>query len=114
MLTSENIALSVSNAASQWDARTEMCEHKGISHPDSICDGAVEAGARALCRAYLETYGSIQHFNLEQGADDWWHERTEIWRRRTAAPNAIDSLRPGYELRSTTAEAVVEQAIRST
>lgn len=45
---------------------TEMCEHKGIGHPDSVCDGAVEAASRALCRAYLDSYGAIQPFNLDK------------------------------------------------
>ncbi len=43
-----------------------MCEHKGIGHPDSLCDGAVEAAARTLCRAYTESLGAIQHFNLDK------------------------------------------------
>lgn len=45
---------------------TEMCEHKGVGHPDSLCDGAVEAASRALCRAYLDSYGAIQPFNLDK------------------------------------------------
>lgn len=45
---------------------TEMCEHKGIGHPDSLCDGAVEAASRALCRAYLDAYGALQPFNLDK------------------------------------------------
>ncbi|MBU7008943.1 methionine adenosyltransferase, partial [Phosphitispora fastidiosa] len=44
----------------------EMCEHKGIGHPDSICDGAAEAVSRALCRAYLQVYGNVQHYNVDK------------------------------------------------
>lgn len=112
MLTSENIALSVSNAASQWDARTEMCEHKGIGHPDSICDGAVEAGARALCRAYLETYGSIQHFNLDKALMIGGMSAPRFGGGELLRPMRLIVSGPVTELRSTTAEAVVEQAIR--
>lgn len=44
----------------------EFCEHKGIGHPDSLCDGVTEAVSRALCRAYLKTYGTIQHYNVDK------------------------------------------------
>lgn len=44
----------------------EFCEHKGIGHPDSLCDGVAEAVSRALCRAYLATYGRIQHYNVDK------------------------------------------------
>lgn len=44
----------------------EICEHKGIGHPDSLCDGAAEAVSRALCRAYLEAYGAVQHYNVDK------------------------------------------------
>ncbi|MBL6748922.1 MAG: methionine adenosyltransferase [Nevskia sp.] len=43
-----------------------MCEHKGIGHPDSICDGAAEAVSSALCRAYLDAYGAVQHYNVDK------------------------------------------------
>lgn len=44
----------------------EMCEHKGVGHPDSICDGVAEAVSRALCRAYLDAYGAVQHYNVDK------------------------------------------------
>jgi len=44
----------------------EFCEHKGIGHPDSLCDGVVEAVSRALCVAYLTAYGQIQHYNVDK------------------------------------------------
>ncbi|MBV8273242.1 MAG: methionine adenosyltransferase [Cupriavidus sp.] len=62
----ENIAIAVSTTPPWWSEQTEMCEHKGIGHPDSLCDGAVEAAAQALCCAYLDAYGAIQHFNLDK------------------------------------------------
>jgi len=45
---------------------SEMCEHKGIGHPDSLCDGVVEAVSLALNRAYREVYGRIQHYNVDK------------------------------------------------
>lgn len=44
----------------------EFCEHKGIGHPDSLCDGVAEAVSRTLCRAYLKWYGTIQHYNVDK------------------------------------------------
>lgn len=45
----------------------EMCEHKGVGHPDTITDGVCEAASRALCRSYLITAGRILHHNLDKG-----------------------------------------------
>ncbi len=45
----------------------EMCEHKGIGHPDTITDGVCEAATRALSRAYIEQYGKILHHNVDKG-----------------------------------------------
>lgn len=46
--------------------QVEMCEHKGIGHPDSLCDGVTEAVSLALNRAYLQAYGRIQHYNVDK------------------------------------------------
>ncbi len=45
----------------------EICEHKGIGHPDRLTDGACEAVSRDLSLAYLERYGHILHHNLDKG-----------------------------------------------
>ncbi|WLG53626.1 methionine adenosyltransferase [Pseudomonas sp. FP1742] len=47
-------------------SEVEMCEHKGIGHPDSLCDGVAEAVSLALNRAYLQAYGRIQHYNVDK------------------------------------------------
>lgn len=44
----------------------EIVEHKGIGHPDTLCDGAVEAASRALSRAYLERFGAVLHHNVDK------------------------------------------------
>ncbi len=44
----------------------EICEHKGVGHPDSLCDGVAEAVSRALCREYLRAHGEIQHYNVDK------------------------------------------------
>ncbi|MBS2132129.1 methionine adenosyltransferase (plasmid) [Burkholderia thailandensis] len=66
MASTANIVVTVESAASHHDAGVEICEHKGVGHPDTLCDGAVEAAARALGRAYLDDYNVVQHFNLDK------------------------------------------------
>jgi S-adenosylmethionine synthetase len=45
----------------------EMCEHKGIGHPDTIVDGICEAASRELSKSYLQTFGAVLHHNLDKG-----------------------------------------------
>lgn len=45
----------------------EVCEHKGIGHPDTITDAVCEAVACALARAYRDCYGRVLHFNVDKG-----------------------------------------------
>jgi S-adenosylmethionine synthetase len=44
----------------------EICEHKGVGHPDSICDGVADALSRALSLAYLRAHGAVQHHNVDK------------------------------------------------
>jgi len=44
----------------------EIVERKGIGHPDSICDGIMEAISQALSGQYLERFGSILHHNIDK------------------------------------------------
>ncbi|MDX2133930.1 MAG: methionine adenosyltransferase [Saprospiraceae bacterium] len=47
-------------------AGTEIAEHKGIGHPDTICDEVAEAVSVALSRYYLEAFGSVLHHNVDK------------------------------------------------
>ena len=49
------------------ERRLELCEHKGVGHPDSLTDGACEAAAVALAAAYREAFGAPMHFNVDKG-----------------------------------------------
>uniref|UniRef100_A0A7C2V8W3 S-adenosylmethionine synthase n=1 Tax=Ignisphaera aggregans TaxID=334771 RepID=A0A7C2V8W3_9CREN len=44
----------------------EMVERKGTGHPDYIADGIAEAVSRALCKYYINTYGTILHHNVDK------------------------------------------------
>lgn len=62
-----NIIVRALPAPSLIPDETEMCEHKGIGHPDTITDGVCEAAACALAQAYLRTSGRVLHFNVDKG-----------------------------------------------
>lgn len=45
----------------------EIVERKGSGHPDSICDGIMEAAAVRLAQEYRRRVGRVLHFNLDKG-----------------------------------------------
>lgn len=44
----------------------EIVERKGLGHPDSICDALAEALSTALCRFYLDRFGTVLHHNVDK------------------------------------------------
>ena len=46
----------------------ELCERKGIGHPDSVCDAVADACSRALCLYYLDNFGRVYHHNVDKAA----------------------------------------------
>lgn len=46
---------------------TEMCEHKGVGHPDTLIDGLCEMASHELSRAYMKICGRVLHHNLDKG-----------------------------------------------
>jgi S-adenosylmethionine synthetase len=65
--SARNIIIQEKSGSRHEDRRVEMCEHKGIGHPDSIMDGACEAAACALAVAYQKVCGRVLHFNVDKG-----------------------------------------------
>ncbi|MEW6703614.1 MAG: methionine adenosyltransferase [Pseudomonadota bacterium] len=45
----------------------ELCEHKGVGHPDTLTDAVCEAASRTLSREYLRQTGRVLHHNLDKG-----------------------------------------------
>jgi len=66
MSTRSRFVVTHCRIARATEQSAEICEHKGIGHPDSLCDGAAEAVSRALCRAYIKVYGAVQHYNVDK------------------------------------------------
>ena len=58
------------NAVSQTPVEEqpiEICERKGVGHPDSICDSMMDRISVALSEEYLKRYGTILHHNIDKG-----------------------------------------------
>ncbi len=45
----------------------EICERKGIGHPDSICDALMNEVSNELSKEYHKRFGSIMHHNVDKG-----------------------------------------------
>ncbi|KON29207.1 S-adenosylmethionine synthetase [miscellaneous Crenarchaeota group-15 archaeon DG-45] len=45
----------------------EICERKGLGHPDSICDAVMNQVSIELSKEYLRRFGAILHHNLDKG-----------------------------------------------
>lgn len=67
MMSGRNIVVDISRELPIQRRDIEICEHKGIGHPDTITDAVCEAASRALAQTYLDTTGAIQHHNLDKG-----------------------------------------------
>ncbi len=48
------------------DQPMEICERKGLGHPDSICDAMMNDVSVALSKEYLKRFGSIMHHNIDK------------------------------------------------
>lgn len=45
----------------------EIVERKGVGHPDSICDAAMDRVSVALSREYIKRFGVVLHHNIDKG-----------------------------------------------
>jgi S-adenosylmethionine synthetase len=48
------------------DETIEIVEHKGLGHPDAICDALAENLSRNLCHEYRSRFGEILHHNVDK------------------------------------------------
>lgn len=49
------------------EGAVEIVERKGIGHPDSICDSAMDRVSVALSREYIKRFGAVLHHNIDKG-----------------------------------------------
>lgn len=45
----------------------EICERKGLGHPDTMCDSVMDSVSVALSKEYLKRFGAIMHHNIDKG-----------------------------------------------
>jgi S-adenosylmethionine synthetase len=62
-----NISVNLFNQTPVQDQPIEICERKGLGHPDSICDFMMERISVALSEEYLRRFGRIMHHNIDKG-----------------------------------------------
>lgn len=48
------------------DQSVEVVEHKGLGHPDTICDALAETLSRNLCREYQDRFGRVLRHNVDK------------------------------------------------
>lgn len=63
----KNISVNMLNTVPVSEQNTEYVERKGIGHPDSLIDGIVDETSHALCRQYIDEFGTILHHNVDKG-----------------------------------------------
>jgi len=62
-----NISINTLNQTPVEDQPIEICERKGVGHPDSICDSMMDKISVALSEEYLKRFGRILHHNIDKG-----------------------------------------------
>lgn len=67
MIGRPDIIVTAAPRPAPGERAVEVCEHKGIGHPDTLTDGACEAAAIALVATYRSTFGRDLHFNVDKG-----------------------------------------------
>ena len=48
------------------DQPLEICERKGLGHPDTICDSVMNGISVALSREYMKKFGVVLHHNVDK------------------------------------------------
>lgn len=61
------VVVEIFKGKSITEHQVEIVERKGTGHPDQICDSIMEAISLALCREYLDRFGTILHHNIDKG-----------------------------------------------
>ena len=62
-----NISVNLFNQTPVQDQPIEICERKGLGHPDSICDSMMDRISVALSEEYLSRFGRVMHHNIDKG-----------------------------------------------
>lgn len=63
----DNVLVKVLKQVALDEQPMEICERKGLGHPDSICDSVMNHVSIELSKEYLRRFGAILHHNLDKG-----------------------------------------------
>lgn len=63
----ENIFINQLGRNALEEQPLEICERKGLGHPDTICDSIMNEVSVELSKIYLDRFGQILHHNLDKG-----------------------------------------------
>ena len=67
MSNMENIIVRALRQVALDEQTMEICERKGLGHPDSVCDAVMNQASIELSKEYLNRFGTILHHNLDKG-----------------------------------------------
>src|SRR3990170_6961491 len=62
-----NISVNLLNQTPLEDQPIEICERKGLGHPDSICDFVMDKISVALSEEHLKRFGRVLNHNIDKG-----------------------------------------------
>ncbi len=62
-----NVLTSILSRESLEDQPLEICERKGLGHPDTLCDSIMNQVSVELSKEYDKRFGKILHHNLDKG-----------------------------------------------
>ena len=63
----DNIIVNAMKQVALEEQPMEICERKGLGHPDTICDLIMNQVSVDLSKEYLRQFGTILHHNLDKG-----------------------------------------------
>jgi S-adenosylmethionine synthetase len=63
----ENILIKPLKQVALFEQQMEICERKGLGHPDTICDSIMNQASIELSKEYLKRFGTVLHHNLDKG-----------------------------------------------
>lgn len=62
----ENVFINKLGRTALEDQPLEICERKGLGHPDTICDSVMNEISIQLSKEYLHRFGAVLHHNVDK------------------------------------------------
>jgi S-adenosylmethionine synthetase len=62
----DNVFVNLLGRVALEDQNLEICERKGIGHPDTVCDSVMNRISVELSKEYLKKFGVVLHHNVDK------------------------------------------------